>query len=118
MTYRSPWLARLQAICLAFPEATQQWTFERDTFRVRAKIFVWVVENQGMDAIVIKGRPGDKEMLMSADPRRFFDTPYLGLRGWFSVRLSDDTDWEEIEDLIDTSYRLVAPKRLSAQLPG
>ena len=116
MVYQSPFLERLQATCLAFPEATQRWTFEMDTFRVREKIFVWVVENAGSDTIVVKGRPGDKEMLMMANPDRFFDTPYRGLKGWFSIHLNADTDWDEVEDLIDTSYRLIAPKRLSILL--
>jgi predicted DNA-binding protein (MmcQ/YjbR family) len=32
------------------------------------------------------------------------------------VRLTDDTDWEEIRDLIVESYRLLAPKKLTALL--
>jgi hypothetical protein len=32
------------------------------------------------------------------------------------VFLTDDTDWEEIRGLVTESYRVLAPKRLAAQL--
>ena len=32
------------------------------------------------------------------------------------VLLSEDTDWEEIRELITESYRLLAPKKLTALL--
>jgi predicted DNA-binding protein (MmcQ/YjbR family) len=43
--------------------------------------------------------------------------PYVGSKGWVGVALTVDQDWDEIADLIEDSYRLVAPKRLSALLP-
>jgi hypothetical protein len=32
------------------------------------------------------------------------------------VLLTDDTDWEEIRELVTDSYRRLAPKKLSARL--
>jgi len=32
------------------------------------------------------------------------------------VRLTDDTDWDEIGELVTESYRLLAPKKLIARL--
>ena len=32
------------------------------------------------------------------------------------VALTDDTDWEEIRELVTESYRFLAPKKLSALL--
>jgi len=29
----------------------------------------------------------------------------------------DDVDWDEVAELVTESYRLLAPKRLAAQLP-
>ena len=37
-------------------------------------------------------------------------------RDRIGVLLSDDTDWEEIAALVTESYRLLAPKKLSAWL--
>jgi predicted DNA-binding protein (MmcQ/YjbR family) len=32
------------------------------------------------------------------------------------VRLDGTLDWDELADLVEESYRMTAPKRLSAQL--
>ena len=32
------------------------------------------------------------------------------------ARLTDDTDWEEIRELVTESYRVLAPKKLTALL--
>jgi hypothetical protein len=32
------------------------------------------------------------------------------------VRLSDDTDWDEIRELVTESYRRLGPKKLTALL--
>ena len=109
-------LAELQAICLALPEATQQYTFESETFRVRGKIFAMHSVDNGEGAVWVKGRPGDQELFIAAAPDRFFKPPYLGPKGWIGIRFSDETDWDEVSDLVVTSYRLIAPKKVSAQL--
>lgn len=52
---------------------------------------------------------------VTSDPRRFFIPPYIGPKGWFGLDLeASDIDWDEIRALVVQSYRLVAPKRLSA----
>lgn len=109
-------LTELQAICLALPEATQQYTFESETFRVRSKIFAMHSANDNEGAVWVKGRPGDQELLMSAAPDRFFKPPYLGPKGWIGIRFTEATDWDEVADLVETSYRLIAPKKLAALL--
>lgn len=118
MSGQSPLLAQMQAICLGFPEATQRFTFDSETFRVREKIFAMFSAEGEIGNVWVKGRPGDQEMLIAADPDRFFKPPYLGPKGGIGIHLNLETDWDEISDLIDTSYRLIAPKKLSAQLPN
>lgn len=39
-----------------------------------------------------------------------------GGRGRVGVLLTDETDWEEIRELVTESYRVLAPKKLSALL--
>jgi len=42
----------------------------------------------------------------------------VGSRGWVGIRLDrGKIDWEEIQELVMHSYRLIAPKRLVATLP-
>ena len=51
---------------------------------------------------------------------RFLVPAYLGTRGWLaydlSGRLGGPVDWSEVHELIDSSHRATAGKRLIAQL--
>ena len=105
--------ARLRAICLALPEAIERETWGEATFRVREKIFAMGHDGE-TTAVTCKARPGVQEMLVSADPERFYVPPYTGHNGWIGVRLTVPVDWDELEDLISESYRMTAPKKLSA----
>src|SRR5437773_9809904 len=71
-------LARLREICLALPEATEK-PFGGHTapaFRVRDKMFASCMEYA--PAISLKAPPGAQEVLVSADPERFFVPRYVG----------------------------------------
>jgi predicted DNA-binding protein (MmcQ/YjbR family) len=46
----------------------------------------------------------------------FFVPAYVGSKGWVGARLDIEQDWDELTELIHDSYRLIAPKRLAAQL--
>ena len=105
--------ARVRAICLVLPEATERETWGQATFRVREKIFAMGHDGE-TTAVTCKARPGVQEMLVSADPERFYVPPYTGHNGWIGVRLGVPVDWDELEDLIAESYRMTAPKKLSA----
>jgi len=109
-------LSRLREICLSFPESYEQETWDDPTFRLRTKIFVKVSRGQHEYSIWCKARPGVQEMLVAADQSRFFIPPYLGGRGWVGIHLRGDVDWDEVADLIEESYRLIAPKQLIKQL--
>jgi hypothetical protein len=109
-------LARLRAICLALPEATEQETWGDPTFRVRAKIFAMPRQGDGRLSVWCKAPPGAQQMLVGADPHRFFVPPYVGHKGWIGIRLDVAVDWEELADFVTDSYRMTAPKRLVASL--
>jgi hypothetical protein len=67
-------------------------------------------------AMTFKAAPGVQQALVAADPGRFFIPAYVGHKGWLGARLDVDQDWTELAGLISDSYRLIAPKRLAAQL--
>jgi phosphoribosylglycinamide formyltransferase-1 len=51
-------------------------------------------------------------LLAQGEP--FYVPAYVGGKGWVGVDLDrTDTDWEEVSELIATSYCLIAPKRLA-----
>lgn len=113
-----PGLEELRRICLVLPEAAEVETWDEPTFRVRGKIFAMYKAGDGGGSLWCKAPRGAQEVLVSAEPARFFVPPYVGHHGWIGVRLDGDVDWSEVADFVEDSYRLTAPRRLVARLPG
>ena len=108
---------RLRRLCLGFPEAVEVEAWGDPTYRVRNKIFA-MEKGRGTE-VWCKAAPGAQEALTGSDPDRFFVPPYVGSKGWIGVRLGavgNPPAWEELGELIEDSYRLIAPKRLLAAL--
>jgi predicted DNA-binding protein (MmcQ/YjbR family) len=110
-------LDRVRALSLALPEAFEQETWEHPTFRVgggKGKIFCIAAANGS--AIRMKADPEEREALL-AQGEPFFIPAYVGHKGWVGMNLDGrSTDWEEVAELIATSYCLIAPKRLARQV--
>jgi predicted DNA-binding protein (MmcQ/YjbR family) len=109
-------LTRLRKLCLALPEATERETWEHPTFRVREKIFAMYV-TRDRPALWCKAPPGAQQILLEADPERFFRPPYVGPKGWVGMYLDAAPDWKDVVHLVSRSYGLVAPRRLAARMP-
>lgn len=105
-------LDRLRAIALALPEATEELTWDDVNFRVRNKIFAFPGSG---GSLCVKA---DREELpaLLEDPR-VRPAPYLARGGWVVLDLTTaPVDWDEVTELIHTSYCLIAPKKLAAQV--
>lgn len=119
-------LAKLREICLAYPEAMEDGEgVGSPAFKVRGKIFAMHhgssradrIKSHGNDSSLwVKAPAGVQQIRVSSQPSRYFVPPYVGHRGWVGVWLDDGTDWEEIAELVDDSYRMTAPKRLVAEI--
>ena len=109
-------LGRLRKLCLALPETTERPSHGAPTFFVRGKRpFVMVLTNHhgdGRFAIWCAAAEGMQQMLVEADPERFFVPPYVGHRGWLGFRLDRDLDWDELAGIVEDAYAEVAPKKL------
>jgi hypothetical protein len=120
MPSRAEVLKHLRRICMGFPEATERLSHGEPTWFVRdKKVFVMFDDHHhGADHIAINcpAQPGVQGALVDEEPHRFFVPPYVGHRGWIGVRLDVDVDWDEIAGIVDDAYRLVAPKKLIAEL--
>ena len=108
-----PALPRLRRLCLALPEAEERRTWDCATFRVRDRIFAMHVVER-VEAVWCKAPAGVQAMLVEVAPERFFVPPYVGRNGWIGIRLDRSTDWRELADLIERSWRMTAPRRLAA----
>lgn len=118
-----PLLARVRAIALALPEADGKISHGRPAFFTQ-KVFCYYGGSVRIDqewiahdaAIMVRPDPADEPALRQ-DPR-FWVPAYLGPAGWLGIDLDDETDWQEIAELIDASYRVTAPRRLVQALDG
>jgi predicted DNA-binding protein (MmcQ/YjbR family) len=114
-------LVRLTKICLALPEATRECHGAHASFSVRKKKFAYYLHDHHGDGIVsvcFKTEPGENEILIAAEARRFYRPAYIGPRGWVGLRLDvGKVDWDEVADFVTDSFRRTAPKSLAARVP-
>jgi predicted DNA-binding protein (MmcQ/YjbR family) len=65
--------------------------------------------------VVFKPEPDERPALV--DDPRFYVPAYYGPSGWLALDLTAaPVDWEEVAELVETSYRQVALKRMLAAL--
>ena len=113
-------LERLRAICLALPEAQEKISHDEPTwFAGKGKVFAMFDDHHhGAEhvSVWLPAPPGAQEVLIANDPKRFWRPPYLGHRGWVAIALDTRPKWGLVADLVEQGYRLVATKKLIAQL--
>jgi YjbR len=116
---------RIRGLCLALPEVTvrvdESLTRTRSaaqSFDVRRRSFCLLVAREDpagkpVPLLVLRAGPDEREALLS------LGHPFFASRAGrdrIVVVLTDDTDWEEIGELVTESYRILAPKKLTALL--
>jgi hypothetical protein len=116
---------RIRTLCLALPEVTVRVDYPRISARstawsydIRRRSFCLLVawedpSGEPVPLIVLRADPEERRALLASGHPYF---PSRASRDRLGVLLTDDTDWEEIRELITESYRMLAPKKLSALL--
>jgi predicted DNA-binding protein (MmcQ/YjbR family) len=99
----------LLAFALSLPEAWEDHPWGDTVVKVRKKVFVFV----GSDRITVKLAEAHEHALSidGAEPTGYG----LGKAGWVTVPVAGVAE-DVLRDWIEESYRLVAPKRLVAEL--
>jgi predicted DNA-binding protein (MmcQ/YjbR family) len=121
-----PVLVKVRKIALGFPDAFEKVSHGRPAFFV-TKMFVMYggsvkPATKGADylqypqSIMVKLEESERRAL--EQDRRIFFPAYLGPSGWLGLNLAatKNIDWDEVTELIDASYRLIAPKKLIGRL--
>jgi predicted DNA-binding protein (MmcQ/YjbR family) len=97
----------IRVYCLDFPEAKEnlQWGDEL-CFKVGGKIFVML----GLDnpRLCFKCTPEAFAQLIEREDVR--PAPYVGRYKWVMLDRLDAVGWDELQELIRTSYEMVAAK--------
>jgi hypothetical protein len=116
---------RIRTLCLALPEVTVRvdgsLVRQRSTawsYDIRRRSFCLLVAREGstgqpVPLLVLRADPEERDALLA------IGYPFFASRAGrdrIVVALTDDTDWEEIRELVIESYRILAPKKLTAQL--
>jgi len=114
-----PVLAKLRTIALAFPDATEQVAHDRPTFRCGKQFGVYGGgvkggHNSYPSGLLFKADPAEQQAL--EQDRRFWVPAYYGAYGWLGLDLATKPDWSEVVELLDASYRQIAPKRAIVRL--
>jgi hypothetical protein len=116
---------RIRALCLDLPGATVRVDLSRTTarstahaFYIRRRSFCLLVARENptgkaVPLLVLRAGREEREALLS------HGHPFFASRAGrdrIVVLLTDDTDWAEIRELVIDSYRILAPKKLTALL--
>lgn len=116
-----PYLARVRSLAVALPGVGEKVSHGRPAFFTQ-KVFAYYGSSLRIDgewvqhphSLVVQPDPLDRQALVE-DPRVHLPA-YLGPSGWIGLDLDDDTDWAEVAELLDASYRLTAPRRFVHEL--
>lgn len=113
-------LSRLSKLCLALPGTERTARGDHADFRVRGMVFAYFLDNHhgdGIVAVCCKSQLGEHIDRARREPQRFYLPAYIGTRGWFGLRLDrGKVNWNELQNVVELSYRLVAPKTLVRKL--
>ena len=116
---------RVSTLCPALPEVTvrvdESLITQRSrahSFDIRRRSFCLLMAWEGptgkpVPLLVLRAAPDERDALLSIG-HPFF-APRAG-RGRIGMRLTRESDWEEIRELVTESYRMLAPKKLTALL--
>ena len=123
-----PYLDRLRAICLALPGADEKVSHGRPNFFTRRVFAIYGGVLKGdhdpepyLQALLVLPAETNRPALLQDE--RFVVPGYYGPYGWLMLDLRHPrgvagVDWDEVAELVDTSYRLTAPARLVQSLEG
>ena len=114
-------LARVREIALELPGASERIAHGRPWFFTKTGFAVYGGSVKG-DAghiqhprsVLVKADAAERPAWLELE--QCFVPAYLGPSGWVGIDLDAGTDWQLVAELVETSYRLTAPRRLVAEL--
>ncbi len=97
----------IREYCLSFPQATEklQWG-DALCFKVREKMFAVL----GLDNPRLSFKCAPETFAELIEREHIQPSPYLGRYKWVMLDRLDAVDWDELRQLIRTSYEMVSAK--------
>jgi predicted DNA-binding protein (MmcQ/YjbR family) len=109
-------LEQVRRLAVAFPNADEKVSHGRPAFFTK-KVFAYYGGSLKVDGDWIEHPysvivlPDDSDRRALLEDARTFVPAYLGPSGWIGIDLDNRTDWSEIAELLDASYRRTASAR-------
>jgi len=116
-----PLLARVREVALSFPGSGEKESHGRPAFYTR-KVFAYYGGSVKVDGVwdshdqAILFLPDPAERPALEEDHRFWVPAYLGPSGWLGLDLEPGSDFDEVAELLEESFRATASKRLIAEL--
>ena len=96
-------------IAESLPDVEAGTSYGTPSWKVRGKFFARLRDDDTV--LVAKVEKGEKQLLMEAEPDKFFETPHYQGYGYVLVRLEAIGE-DELAEVLEDAWRLAAPKRL------
>jgi predicted DNA-binding protein (MmcQ/YjbR family) len=100
---------------LAYPETHEDFPWGESAFKVKDRTFVFMNDGDGGVSFSVK-LDGSRDLALAlpgSEPTHYG----LGKKGWVTVRPTSRISLDVLYFLIDESFRVIAPKKIVAQLP-
>ncbi len=116
-----PLLRRVRSLALAFPDAAEKISHGHPAFYT-TRVFAYYGGSMKVDGVYRSHRQsvlvlaGAEERLALLEDERSYAPAYLAASGWIGLDLDGDTDWAEVGELLEDSYRLTAGVRRVTRL--
>jgi predicted DNA-binding protein (MmcQ/YjbR family) len=111
-------LRELRKMALGFPGAFEKVSWGRPVF-CAPKIFVMYGGSEKRSGEMVAYpysmlvKVDDSERKALEQDKRFYYPAYMGPSGWLGLDLTaSKVDWDEVRELVDASFRMVASRKL------
>ena len=102
----------VRAIAARLPGAEESTTYGKPAFKVKGKLFAWVSpDDEAGGALAVRVDPDELALFVETTPDRYFQTPHYDGHSILLLRM-DAISSQELEERIEDSWLLRAPKRL------
>jgi hypothetical protein len=108
-----PHLRRVREICQRLAGTTEKLSHGAPNFFVNKRVYAMVAinhHNDGHVAVWIPAQPGMQALLIQESPHKFYRPPYVGVRGWIGIELTEVDD-DELLFHLKEAWKMIAAKR-------
>lgn len=116
-----PILQRFREVAFSFPGVAERVSHGRPVFYTK-KVFAYYGMSNKVDGAWVQHPqsvclllPEEERLAMQRLPQ-CWSPGYIGPFGWLGFDLDEETDWEELAEWVDDSFRMTAPRKLVQEL--